>query len=352
MHIYSKERSKMNFLSPQLQSAASLKNRHFLTLLDFTKQEIEYLLNLSFELKRARGQGQERARLQGKVIALIFEKNSTRTRTAFEVAALHQGAHTTYLGPSGTHIGEKESTADTARVLGAMVDAIVYRGYGQSIVSTLAQYSGVPVFNALTDEFHPTQVLADLLTMLEHCDKPLDHQKLVYLGDGANNMAHSLMVAAAKLGLNLALACPPAYRPDPSLLETCLILAQESGAKITLYDDPAEAVEEADFLYTDVWLSMGQPESEWSERVERLMPYRVTQALMEQSGNPEVKFLHCLPAYHDRETEAGTRFFQEFGLLGVEVCHEVFESPASRVFSQSENRLHTIKSLLVATLGD
>ena len=342
----------MNLILGDIKQATNLKGRHFLKLLDFSQEEVNYLLRLSARLKSARKNGQEVAHLQGKVIALIFEKNSTRTRSAFEVGAFHQGAHTSYIGPTGSHIGYKETPADTARVLGSMYDAILYRGHGQEIVEALAAHAGVPVYNGLTDEFHPTQVLADFLTMSECCPKPLSQQTLAYLGDGANNTANSLIVGAALMGLDLRLACPPELRPEQSLVETCQALANESGGSISLYDCAQEAVKGADFLYTDVWLSMGQAEEEWERRVELLKPYRVDSQLMEATGHPQAKFLHCLPAYHNSGTPMGAKFYEEHGLLGIEVSEEVFESEASVVFQQSENRLHTIKALMVATLGD
>ncbi len=327
------------------------RNRHFLKLLDFSASEISELLEIAKFLKTARRSGQERPCLQGKAIALIFEKDSTRTRCAFEVAAIHQGAQVTYLGPSGTHIGGKETMADTARVLGRMYDAIQYRGFAQERVEELARFAGVPVYNGLTDEFHPTQILADLLTMLEHCPKPLSEQSLVYLGDGRNNMGNSLLVGAAKMGLDFRMASPETLRPDESLIETCQVFASESGAQLRFFTDPEEAVSGADFVYTDVWLSMGQSSSLWTERVEMLRPYRVTSALMNSTGNQQAKFLHCLPAFHNSATEVGEKIREQFGLEGMEVTEEVFESLDSVVFDQAENRLHTIKAILVATLG-
>lgn len=328
----------------------SFRNRHFLKLLDYSPSEINDLLELSRRLKWAHKSGQEIPRLSGKAIALIFEKDSTRTRCAFEVAAIHQGAQVTFLGPSGTHIGKKETVADTARVLGRMYDAIQYRGYGQEKVEELARYAGVPVYNGLTDEFHPTQILADFLTMTEHCPKPLSEQSLVYLGDGANNMGNSLMVGAAKVGLDFRMACPESLRPDEALVETCQALAAESGAMLRFFDDPAEAVVGADFVYTDVWLSMGQPAEMWTERVKQLKPYRVTSELMTATGKASSKFLHCLPAFHNSETEVGAQIKEQFDLEGMEVSEEVFESSQSVVFDQAENRLHTIKAIMVATL--
>lgn len=326
------------------------RNRHFLKLLDYSPAEISDLLELSRRLKWAHRSGQEIPRLTGKAIALIFEKDSTRTRCAFEVAAIHQGAQVTYLGPSGTHIGKKETVADTARVLGRMFDAIQYRGYGQEKVEELARFAGVPVYNGLTDEFHPTQILADFLTMTEHCHKPLSKQTLVYYGDGANNMGNSLMVGSAKMGLDFRMACPAELRPEEALVETCQALAAESGAQLGFFDDPVEAAMDADFVYTDVWLSMGEPAEKWAERVELLKPYRVTSEIMNATANPEAKFLHCLPAFHNSETEVGAKIKEQFGLEGMEVTEEVFESPQSVVFDQAENRLHTIKAIMVASL--
>lgn len=329
----------------------NLKNRNFLKLLDFTPEEISYLLKLSAKLKKAKAMGLEQQMLSGKNIALIFEKASTRTRCAFEVAAFDQGAHATYLGPSGSQIGNKESIKDTARVLGRMYDGIEYRGFGQAIVEELAKYAGVPVWNGLTDEFHPTQILADFLTMIEHSDKPLSQVKFCYLGDARNNMGNSLMVGAAQLGMDFRAAAPASCQPSAELQQTCHEIAQQTGAKILITDNLEEAVKDCDFLYTDVWVSMGEPDSVWSERIKLLLPYQVNQKAMELTGNPDVKFLHCLPAFHNRETKVGEDIFQKFGLDGLEVTEEVFESKASIVFDQAENRLHTIKAVMVATLG-
>lgn len=329
----------------------TLTGRHFLKLLDYETQEIEELLELSASLKHKREQGLEEHHLRGKVIALIFEKDSTRTRCAFELGALHQGGHTTYLGPSGTHIGSKETIADTARVLGGMFDAILYRGSAQANVETLAKYSGVPVYNGLTDEFHPTQILADLLTMRECCPKPLNEQSLVYLGDGANNMANSLMVGCAKLGIDFRIASPNQLRPDERVVQMSRELGQRTGAKLRFYENPVEAVRRADFLYTDVWLSMGQSPDEWEERIKSLRSFRIDSELMKATGNPESKLLHCLPSYHDSNTATGAKFKEQTGLEGLEVSNEVFESSQSVVFQQSANRLHTIKAIMVASLG-
>ena len=331
--------------------AYNLRNRHFLTLLDYSPEEIRFLLDLSFTLKKAKYSGTEVHRLRGKNIALIFEKTSTRTRCAFEVAALDQGAGVTYLGPSGTQIGHKESMKDTARVLGRMYDGIEYRGFGQSIVEELAEYSGVPVWNGLTDEFHPTQVLADFMTMLEHSDKPLNQMKFCYLGDARNNVGNSLMVGAAKAGMDFRAAAPASVQPEESLVKKCRKIATQTGGKINITEDVKVAVEGADFLYTDVWVSMGEPEEVWEERIKLLSPYQVNREILDLTGNPNVKFLHCLPAFHNRETKVGEEIFQKFGLEALEVTEEVFESKHSIVFDEAENRMHTIKAILVATLG-
>ena len=330
----------------------NLRNRHFLKDLDFTKEEILYLLDLSKKLKAEKASRREMKRLSGRNIALIFEKTSTRTRCAFEVAAYDQGAHVTYLGPSGSQIGHKETMKDTARVLGRMYDAIEYRGYGQDIVDELAKYAGVPVYNGLTDDFHPTQMLADVMTMIEHCDKPLEKIAFCYLGDTRNNVSNSLLAGAAVLGMDVRLAGPEAYGPPEELLEHCRSLAKKSGARITVTSDPRAAVGGADYLYTDVWVSMGEPESKWGERIAVMQPYQINRKLMEATGNPKAKFLHCLPAFHNRHTKVGESIYQQYGLDGLEVTEEVFESPASIVFDQAENRLHTIKAILVATLGE
>jgi ornithine carbamoyltransferase len=329
----------------------NLRNRSFLKLLDFTPAEIKFLLDLSFDLKKAKYSGTEQPRLTGKNIALIFEKTSTRTRCAFEVAAHDQGAHVTFLDPVSSQIGHKESVKDSARVLGRMFDGIEYRGHGQKIVEELAEYSGVPVWNGLTNEYHPTQVLADLMTMIEHCDKPLSHMKFCYLGDARNNMGNSLMVGCAKMGIDFRAAAPPACQPAADLVQTCRDIAGATGAKITITDDIALAVKDADFLYTDVWVSMGEPASVWEERIKLLKPYQINSRIMQLTGNPKVKFLHCLPAFHNRHTKVGEETYQKFGLESMEVTEEVFESSASVVFDQAENRVHTIKAVMVATLG-
>ncbi len=331
--------------------AFNLRNRSFLKLLDFTPQEIKFLLDLSSDLKKAKYSGTEQPTLKGKNIALIFEKTSTRTRCAFEVAAFDQGANVTYLGTSGSQIGVKESMKDTARVLGRMYDGIEYRGYGQSIVEELAKYAGVPVWNGLTDEFHPTQILADLLTMMEHSDKPLSQISFCYLGDARNNMGNSLMVGAAKMGMDFRAAAPKSVQPSEELVKTCLEIAKETGAKITITDDVEKAVKGVDFLYTDVWVSMGEPDSVWEERIRLLKPYQINKELVAKTGNPKVKFMHCLPAYHNLETKIGREINQKFGMNGLEVTEDVFEAPYSIVFDEAENRVHTIKAVMVATLG-
>jgi ornithine carbamoyltransferase len=331
--------------------AYNLRNRSFLTLLDFSPREIRYLLDLSRDLKRAKYGGYEQQRLKGKNIAIIFEKTSTRTRVAFEVAAYDQGAHVTYLGPSGTQIGHKESMKDTARVLGRIFDGIEYRGFAQEIVEDLAQFAGVPVWNGLTDEFHPTQILADVLTMLEHSDKPLSQISFCYLGDARNNMGDSLMIGGTKLGMDVRLCAPKHLWPDDDLVAKCREVASKTGARLTLTEDTAEGVKAADFLYTDVWVSMGEDKSVWDERVKLLTPYQVNADLIEKTGNPAVRFMHCLPAFHDRETEVGEEMFERFGLDGMEVTNDVFESERSIVWDQAENRMHTIKAVMVATIG-
>lgn len=331
--------------------AFNLRNRSFLKLLDFTPQEIRFLLDLSVDLKKAKYAGTEQPRLSGKNIALIFEKDSTRTRCAFEVAAFDQGARVTYLGPTGSQIGKKESMKDTARVLGRMYDGIQYRGYGQQIVEELAKYSGVPVWNGLTNEFHPTQALADLHTMMEHSDKPLNQISYCYLGDARNNVGNSLLVAASKMGMDFRAAAPKSLQPDENLVIQCREIAKDTGARITLSENVADAVKGVDFLYTDVWVSMGEPDHVWKERIELLKPYQVNKKITALTGNPKVKFLHCLPAFHNRETTIGEEIYKKFGLDGMEVTDDVFESAGSVVFDQAENRLHTIKAIMVATLG-
>jgi ornithine carbamoyltransferase len=333
--------------------AFNLRNRNFVKLLDFTAAEIKFLLKLSADLKAAKYGGYEQPRLSGKNIALIFEKSSTRTRTSFEVAAYDQGANVTYLGPSGSHIGRKETMKDTARVLGRIYDGIEYRGFGQEIVETLAAYAGVPVWNGLTNEFHPTQILADVLTMTEHTYKDLPEIAYTYMGDARNNMGNSLMVGGCKLGMDVRLCAPEHLWPEKHLVAQCREIAAQTGARLTLTADVAEGVKGSDFLYTDVWVSMGEPDSVWEERVNLLKPYQVNAQAMELTGNPETKFMHCLPAFHNTDTEVGKEMEEKFGLeQGMEVTEEVFESPASIVFDEAENRLHTIKAVMVATLGD
>ncbi len=327
------------------------RNRSFLTLLDFTPEEIRSLLDFAAELKAAKRAGREEQRLRGKTIALIFEKTSTRTRCAFEVAAYDQGAHVTYLGPDTSQVGHKESIKDTARVLGRMYDAIEYRGFGQRIVEELAAHSGVPVYNGLTDDFHPTQVLGDLMTMREHSAKPLAEVAYCYLGDARNNMGNSLLVGGAKLGMDVRLCAPRALWPREALVETCRGVAADTGARITLTENAEDGVRGVDFIHTDVWVSMGEPKEAWDERVRLLLPYQVNRKVLELSGNPAVKFLHCLPAFHNRETRVGEEIYEQTGLDGLEVTEEVFESEHSIVWDQAENRVHTIKAILVATLA-
>ncbi len=331
--------------------AFDLKNRSFLTLLDFTAEEIGYLLDLAKDLKAAKYAGSEQPRLKGKNIALIFEKTSTRTRCAFEVAAYDQGANITYLGPTGTQIGIKESMKDTARVLARIYDGIEYRGFDQAAAEELGRY-GVPVWNGLTNEYHPTQVLADLLTMTEHSDKSLEKIAFCYLGDGRSNMGDSLLVGAAKMGMDFRMAAPESLRPDVRLEAKCRAIAEKAGGRILLTDDLAKAVNGADFLYTDVWVSMGEPDVVWEERIRLLRPYQVSSQVLALTGNPEVKFMHCLPAFHNRETKIGEEIYEKFGLEAMEVTEEVFESAASIVFDQAENRMHTIKATMVASLGN
>ncbi len=331
--------------------AFNLKNRHFLKLEDFSPQEISFLLQLSAELKAAKYAGSETPRLQGKNIALIFEKDSTRTRIAFEVAAYDQGAHVTYLGPKGSHIGAKESMKDTARVLGRIYDAIEYRGFGQEIVEELARYAGVPVWNGLTTEAHPTQVLADLLTMQEHTKKTLAETSFCFLGHVNVNIARSLLIGATKMGMDIRLAGCAECWPETDLMKRASTIAEETGARITITEDVEAAVKGCDFLYTDVWVSMGESTELWEKRIEQMLPYQVNSKLMALTQNPNVKFMHCLPALHNTETTLGKTIYEKYGLNGLEVTDEVFESRASIVFDQAENRLHTIKAIMVATLA-
>jgi ornithine carbamoyltransferase len=331
---------------------APFTGRSFLKELDFTGEELLALVSLASDLKAAKRAGREEHRLAGRNVVLIFEKTSTRTRCAFEVAAADQGAHTTYLPPDGSQMSRKESVADTARVLGRMYDAIEYRGFGQDTVEALAAHAGVPVWNGLTDEWHPTQMLADVLTMTEHSAKPVDAIAHCYLGDARNNMGRSTLVTGALLGMDVRLAAPKELWPDADVVDAARSIAAGTGARLTLTDDVDEGVAGADFVSTDVWVSMGEPTEVWDERVALLRPYRVDASVLARTGNPDVRFLHCLPAYHDRGTEVGREVHARFGLDGVEVTDDVFEGPASVVFDQAENRLHTIKAVMVATLAD
>lgn len=332
--------------------AYNLRNRNFLKILDFSPKELNYLLDLARDLKRAKYTGTEQPKLKGKNIALIFEKTSTRTRCAFEVGAKDQGAHVTYLGPTGSQIGVKESMKDTARVLGRMFDGIEYRGFTQETVEELAKYAGVPVWNGLTNESHPTQILADFLTMQEHVNKPLSEVTFAYVGDARFNMGNSLMVGGAKMGMDVRIIAPKKLQPDAKLVKTCKEIAKETGATVTVTDDPVKGVKGCDFIYTDVWVSMGEPDEVWKERIDLLMPYQVNAQMMKNTGNPNCKFMHCLPAYHNLETKVGRDVNAKFGLDGIEVTEEVFESENSIVFDEAENRMHTIKAVMVATLGD
>ena len=329
----------------------NLRNRSVLEMSDFSAEEIRFLLDLSKELKRAKAAGTEVPRLKGRNLCLIFEKTSTRTRCAFEVAAYDQGMGVTYLDPSGSQIGHKESIKDTARVLGRMYDGIEYRGFRQTVVEELARYAGVPVYNGLTDESHPTQMLADLLTMEEHSDKPLHQIAYCYLGDARNNMGNSLLLVGARMGMDVRLGAPKKLWPAERVVERAKELAKASGARILLSEDPKKAVKGCDYLHTDVWVSMGEPTEKWAERIRLLKKYRVTAALLKATGNRRTKFMHCLPAFHNRETTKGEELYGKFGLEGLEVSEDVFESAASVVFDQAENRMHTIKAILVATLG-
>lgn len=328
-----------------------LKNRHFLKLDDFTPREISFLLQLSAELKTATYAGTEKQHLKGKRIALIFEKDSTRTRSAFEVAAFDQGANVSYIGSTGSHIGSKETMKDTARVLGRMYDGIGYRGFAQTQVEELARYAGVPVWNGLTNEAHPTQVLADLLTMQEYARKPLQNVSCCFLGDTGSNVADSLMIGAAKMGMDMRLAGPKQCWPGQLRIEQAHAIARETGARITLTEDAGAAVRGCDFVYTDVWVSMGEPYQVWGERIQLMLPYQVNGSLMAMTNNLQAKFMHCLPALHNTGTKLGRQIYEQYGLEALEVTDEVFESSASIVFNQAENRLHTIKAVLVATLG-
>ncbi len=329
----------------------NLKGRSYLKLLDFTQRELLYLLDLSRDLKRAKYAGSEQARLQGKNICLIFEKTSTRTRCAFEVAAHDQGAHITYLDPSGSQIGHKESMKDTARVLGRMFDAIEYRGSAQHLVEELAQYSGVPVYNGLTDDWHPTQMLADMLTMVENADKPRSQIAYAYSGDARSNMGHSLLMLGCIMGCDVRIASPKETQPAKDIVAKAEEMAERYGGRMLITEDPKEAVKGVDFIHTDVWVSMGEPADAWKTRIKLLQPYQVNRKLMKAAGNRQVKFMHCLPAFHNTETKVGKEIHEKYGIAEMEVTDEVFESPANIAFEQAENRMHTIKAILVATLG-
>ncbi len=334
-----------------MQTAIDLRGRSLLTLNDFSAEELTALLDLAAELKAAKKEGREQRHLEGKTIALIFEKDSTRTRSAFEVAAYDQGAHVTFIGPSGSHIGHKETVKDTARVLGRMYDAIEYRGFAETAADELAQWAGVPVYNGLTDEWHPTQILADFLTMREHVDKPLSEVAFCYLGDARFNMADTYLVGAAKLGMDVRLASPQALWPAEEVVKQARGFASQTGASITITEKVADAVHGCDVLITDVWVSMGEADEVWKERIELLRPYQVNAEAMRLTGNPKVKFMHCLPAFHNTDTEVGKEIQRKYGMDALEVTDEVFESEASIVFDEAENRLHTIKATMVATLG-
>jgi ornithine carbamoyltransferase len=334
-----------------MSTMVDLRGRHLMRLADFSPDEIRYLVDLAAELKAAKREGREEQRLVGREIALIFEKDSTRTRCAFEVAAYDQGAHVTFLGPSGSHMGHKETAKDTARVLGRMYDAIEFRGFDQESAEALAEWSGVPVYNGLTDEWHPTQILADFLTFTEHTSKALGEVVFCYLGDARFNMADSYLVGGAKLGMDVRIASPTSLWPRQEIQDLARSIAAETGAHILITDDVSEAVRGADFLLTDVWVSMGEPDEVWAERIELLTPYQVNMDTLAATGNPGVKFRHCLPAFHNTDTQVGKEIFEKFGMDGLEVTEEVFESPASVVFDEAENRLHTIKAVMVATLG-
>lgn len=333
--------------------AFNLQNRDLLSLVHHSERDLIYLLDLARDLKRAKYSGGHRDSLRGKNIALIFEKTSTRTRCAFEVAAYDEGAHVTYIDPTSSQIGHKESMKDTARVLGRMYDAIEYRGAGQEIVEELAKYAGVPVFNGLTDEYHPTQMLADVLTMTEHCSKPLHDISYVFVGDGRNNMGNSLLLVGSKLGMDVRILAPKALQPEKDLVTMCEGFAKESGARIMITDDVKKAVKGVDFIHTDVWVSMGEPIETWGERIKLLMPYQVNATMMAAAGNPRVRFMHCLPAFHNSETKVGAQIAKQYPELknGIEVTDDVFESPANICFEQAENRMHTIKAVLVSSLA-
>jgi ornithine carbamoyltransferase len=332
-------------------STASLTGRSFLRELDFTPDEWRSLVDLTVALKTERAAGREVQRLVGRTIALVFEKTSTRTRSAFEVAAYHQGAHVTVLDPSGSQIGHKESVADTARVLGRFYDGIEYRGALQETVDTLARYAGVPVWNGLTDDWHPTQALCDGVTMVEHAGKPAEEIAFAYVGDARFNMGNSLLVLGALMGMDVRIVAPEPLQPAAPVLAAARAVAADTGARVTVTEDPDAGVSGVDFVHTDVWVSMGEPKDVWADRIERLMPYQVNRHLMDRTGNPDARFMHCLPAYHDLGTAIGREIHAEFGLTALEVTDDVFEGPASIVFDQAENRMHSIKAVLVATLG-
>jgi ornithine carbamoyltransferase len=334
-----------------MSTMIDLRGRHLMKLADFSPEEITYLIDLAAELKAAKREGSEEQKLVGKEIALIFEKDSTRTRCAFEVAAYDQGAHVTFIGPGGSHMGHKETVKDTARVIGRMYDAIEYRGFAQDTAQELAKWAGVPIYNGLTDEWHPTQMLADFLTFREHLGKPLNEVVFCYLGDARFNMADSYLVAGAKLGMDVRIASPKSLWPRDEVVELARSVAAETGAEITITEDVGEAVKGADFLLTDVWVSMGEADAVWAERIELLKPYQINSATMAATGNPDTKFMHCLPAFHNTDTQVGKEIFEKFGMESLEVTEDVFESPASVVFDEAENRLHTIKAVMVATLA-
>jgi len=334
-----------------MSTMVDLRGRHLMKLADFSAEEITYLLDLAAELKAAKKEGREEQRLVGKEIALIFEKDSTRTRCAFEVAAYDQGAHVTFIGPSGSHMGHKETVKDTARVLGRMYDAIEYRGFAENVADDLAAHAGVPVYNGLTDEWHPTQILADFLTMREHSSKPLSEVVFCYLGDARFNMADTYLVGGAKFGMDVRIASPESLWPSEQVLDSAREVAESTGATITVTEDVDEAVRGCDFVATDVWVSMGEPDEVWRERIALLKPYQVNAEVMRKTGNPDAKFMHCLPAFHNTDTEVGREIYEKYGLDALEVTEEVFESPASIVWDEAENRMHTIKAVMVATIG-
>jgi ornithine carbamoyltransferase len=334
-----------------MKTAVDLRGRSFLTLSDYSSEEILHLIDLAAELKAAKREGREEKKLAGKEIALIFEKDSTRTRCAFEVAAYDQGAHVTFIGPSGSHMGHKETVKDTARVLGRMYDAIEYRGFSETTADELAAWAGVPVYNGLTDEWHPTQILADFLTIREHVAKPFDEVAFCYLGDARFNMADTYLIGGAKVGMDVRIASPKQLWPRQEVVDAAQAIAAQTGGRITLTDSVDDAVRGCDVLATDVWVSMGEADEVWAERIDLLLPYQVNAQAMSLTGNPDAKFMHCLPAFHNADTQVGKELKEKYGLEALEVTEEVFESPASVVFDEAENRLHTIKAVMVATLG-